>query len=192
MPEPIPYKNEVLRKALHMLLSIAVFSLVIWEPKPLIILFLVLTAIYLSIDISRLKFQPVGVIYKKIFGILVRNEESSRLTGASFAFVGASITLLLFDTVTAISAILIIGLSDAMAAIVGRKYGHTRIGRKSLEGSFAFFLVTLLILYGYTGMDISKGLIISFACTILELLLPEWLNDNFMIPIAAGLLITIL
>jgi len=192
MPDQILYKNELIRKLVHMLLSIAVFALKIWEPTPLIHLFFVLTGVYVTIDLTRLKFKWMKKIYNQFFGVMIRYEEDHRLTGASFAFMGASITLLIFDLETAISAILIIGLSDAIAALVGRKIGFTRIGTKSLEGSFAFFNVTLIILFAYTGSSIIDGLTIAFLCTILELILPKWLNDNLLIPISAGLLITVI
>lgn len=192
MPDQILFKNEIIRKALHMLLSVSAFALKICDPDPLINLFLILTLVYLTIDISRLKFKQIKKIYNQFFGIMLRYEEDHRLTGASFAFVGASLTLLLFDLDSAISAILIVGLSDAVAALVGRKIGFTRIGDKSLEGSFAFFIVTLIILFAYTGTPIINGLTVAFLCTIIELVLPKWLNDNLMIPISAGLLITVI
>jgi len=66
------------------------------------------------------------------------------------------------------------------------------MGQKSLEGSFTFFLVTFLILYFYTGLIVPFSIGISFICTILELIMPRRLNDNLVIPITAGLLITLL
>jgi len=192
MFEAIPYKREMIRKIVHIALSLTVFSLLIWNPQTIKILFLILTVIYILIDYLRLKIAPLGLLYKRLFGLMVRNEEASRLSGASYAFIGASVTILLFDTITAISAILILGMSDAMAAIIGRRFGATRMGQKSLEGSFTFFLVTFLILYFYTGLIVPFSIGISFICTILELIMPRRLNDNLVIPITAGLLITLL
>ncbi len=133
MFEAIPYKREMIRKIVHIALSLTVFSLLIWNPQTIKILFLILTVIYILIDYLRLKIAPLGLLYKRLFGLMVRNEEASRLSGASYAFIGASVTILLFDTITAISAILILGMSDAMAAIIGRRFGATRMGQKSLE-----------------------------------------------------------
>jgi len=192
MFEAIPYKREMIRKIVHIALSLTVFSLLIWNPQTIKILFLILTVIYILIDYLRLKIAPLGLLYKRLFGLMVRNEEASRLSGASYAFIGASVTILLFDPITAISAILILGMSDAMAAIIGRRFGATRMGQKSLEGSFTFFLVTFLILYFYTGLIVPFSIGISFICTILELIMPRRLNDNLVIPITAGLLITLL
>ena len=192
MFEAIPYKREMIRKIVHIALSLTVFSLLIWNPQTIKILFLILTVIYILIDYLRLKIAPLGLLYKRLFGLMVRNEEASRLSGASYAFIGASVTILLFDTITAISAILILVMSDAMAAIIGRRFGATRMGQKSLEGSFTFFLVTFLILYFYTGLIVPFSIGISFICTILELIMPRRLNDNLVIPITAGLLITLL
>ena len=93
-------------------------------------------------------------------------------------------------------AALILGLSDGVAGIVGMRYGkrsYSITGRKTMEGSLVFFLVTTLILLGILYISgnlftINWALFIfggSLLLTIVEAMFGKgW--DNLFIPIFAG------
>ncbi len=94
------------------------------------------------------------------------------------------------------SAALILGLSDGFACIFGRLYGkrgYSVTGYKTLEGSFAFFCTTVLILlavvvFSGTGISLAKVcmmLVGALAVTAVEGCLGRgW--DNLFIPVAAA------
>ena len=86
---------------------------------------------------------------------------------------------------------------DSAAALVGMRYGRTRIGYKSLEGSAGMFLgslISLLIglayfsgIYGFSlGDQLVPVLICSFVATVVELISPSGL-DNIAVPILGAL-----
>jgi len=95
--------------------------------------------------------------------------------------------------------ILVLGISDAMANVLGDLYGVHRIdfywSKKSLEGSFFFFLSTFLILLNFANFDISNifiYFILSLVLTFLEFLLFFGL-DNLVLPLLSSyLFLTIL
>ena len=96
-------------------------------------------------------------------------------------------------------AALVLGLSDGIAGIVGRRYGKRKYsitGTKTIEGSTVFFLITALILsailFANGGQPLlSKTIFVlggSLLLTIIEALLGKgW--DNLFIPFVAGLIL---
>ena len=80
-------------------------------------------------------------------------------------------------------------ISDSFAALVGIKYGKTKIyGKKSLEGSFSFFISTIIILYMFmNNLSPFEYIYISLLITIVELFSFHRINDNLTIPVFAAL-----
>lgn len=92
-----------------------------------------------------------------------------------------------------IAAVLVLGFSDAIAALVGLKAGkhkYTTFGHtKSYEGSAVFFLTALLIISWVTFIAPSglqefwlPVVLLSFSATLVEGITP-WGMDNMLIPI---------
>jgi len=96
-------------------------------------------------------------------------------------------------------AALVLGLSDGIAGIVGRRYGKRKYsitGNKTVEGSIVFFLITALILSAILLANsnqplLSKTMFVlggSVLLTIIESLFGKgW--DNLFIPLVAGFVI---
>ena len=96
-------------------------------------------------------------------------------------------------------SVLIEGLSDGLAGVLGRRYGRSTYnvtGDKTLQGSFVFFIITFLILLVTivcrTGFVNSQkiGIVVlsSLVLTVVEGLLGKgW--DNLILPPAGGLMI---
>lgn len=92
-------------------------------------------------------------------------------------------------------AALVLGLADGIAGIVGTKYGRKKYmitGKKTVEGSICFFVVTVFVLWGilYINggfMPDKIGLVLasSLLLTAIEALFSKgW--DNAFIPLASG------
>jgi phytol kinase len=96
-------------------------------------------------------------------------------------------------------ATLVLGLSDGIAGIVGRRYGKRKYsitGTKTVEGSVVFFLATVLILSGILLAQSSQPVLNktvfilggSLLLTIIEALFGKgW--DNLFIPLVAGFIL---
>ena len=89
------------------------------------------------------------------------------------------------------ASLLVMSISDSVAALIGVKYGKTKIyGNKSLEGSFSFFLSTLIILYIFMPSFSSfEYVIISILITLVELFSFYRINDNLTIPVFSAILL---
>lgn len=82
-------------------------------------------------------------------------------------------------------------ISDSFAAIIGIKYGRTKLYQnKSLEGSFSFFITAFIILVLFVpNLDLFYLVLIALTTTIIELFSFHKLNDNILIPISSAILI---
>ena len=89
------------------------------------------------------------------------------------------------------ASLLIMTISDSFAAIIGIKYGKTKLYQnKSLEGSFSFFITAFIILVLFIpNLYLFYLILISLAVTIVELFSFHKINDNLVIPISSAILI---
>ena len=87
---------------------------------------------------------------------------------------------------------LIMGVSDAMAGLIGERFGNhpfkVFVGKKSIEGTSAFFVSSLILTTVYASSFDYRILVIALALTPVELLL-EFGLDNLALPIIAASLI---
>ena len=188
MQNNISYSGELYRKCIHMSSSIFAFILYFFGKEQIIIPLILITIIYVLLDYGR-KQIIVNNIYLKFFSKITRSKEKQgNLTGASYVFMGITFTVIFFDPKIAIPAILIMSLSDSISAIIGRKYNHTKINKKTLEGSTAFYFSTLIILFCF-NFNIFYSFFISLILVIVEYYDKLLIDDNLSIPIFASILI---
>lgn len=114
--------------------------------------------------------------------------------GEIFLPLGEAITALLFlpHSIPAFQfGVLVLGFSDASASFIGEKYGHHPFtlfnNKKSIEGSAAFFIVTLLITLFFLPTVGLHLLFIPLLLTLVEAMLSFGL-DNLIIPVFGSLL----
>jgi dolichol kinase len=121
--------------------------------------------------------------------------------GAFWFYVGCGISFLAFPMPVASAACAMLAVGDSFSTIIGSKFGkRALIGKKTIEGSVAFLVASLLIALIF--VDPRLAIVGAIAATISELL-PEagrlgrarsrgLIDDNFLIPIIAGLVMTLL
>lgn len=88
--------------------------------------------------------------------------------------------------------VLVMGISDGLAGLVGERFGKHRLAlfgsRKSIEGACTFFVSSMLLtLFFIPGIDY-RILVIPFTLTAIEFSLGYGL-DNLILPIAGAYLI---
>ena len=186
------FQGELYRKLIHISSSIIPLS-ILYFSKEYILPFLILISILLPVlDYLRRKNKFIKEYYNFLFSIVTRPNESQKLTGGSWVFIGSSLTLILFPEDIAIVSLFVMSLSDSTAAIIGIKYGRTYLFNKTLEGSMAFFITTLMIIHLLIDIHIYLTIITSLIITFVELLSIKKINDNFSIPLVTALLLHII
>ena len=187
------FQRELLRKSLH--LVIIIFPLLLLEFGKTVCLpyFLSISLLFIALDISRLKFAQVEELYNKLFAIVTKDYEQSKLTSASYVFLALLITTFLFNEYIAAAGLIIMILADPMASLFGRLFGNFKlVGNKTIEGSIAFFITASIVLL-ILGFSSYYVIIVALGSTCVELFSKEIkVDDNFLIPLLSSSLLFIL
>jgi dolichol kinase len=182
--------NHLGRKIYHLAGGLGLLSLYfLLGRERALLLYAVLFVVVLALDLMRLKTPAVNrFVFTKFRGFIRTNEEH-KLTGTAPYVLGVGATLYLYRTDIATLAICFLAFGDVAAAAIGERYGKTKIGNKSLEGSIAFVVAALSagFLLSLAGIPVTYGVVIAgaFIAAIVELL-PLPVNDNLLIPLVTG------
>jgi phytol kinase len=182
-----PLPAELSRKLFHIGggLSTLSFPWLFESAWPVILLALVTIPALLALKYMR--------AFKGNLGAVLYRVDRASLGELYFAFTHAQALLVLIP-------VLILTLADPAAAAIGCRYGHLRYtfvkGRKSVEGSVAFFLVAFacvlypLLILAHMGLSEAALLAtpVGLLATLAEAVAWEGL-DNLFIPIFTGLLL---
>jgi len=184
--------EEILRKGIHLSMLIIPIGYY-YSSKTTTLVFLgVMILLALGVELVRLRWDLFSKYFNKLLGNLLRQSEQSGLTGATFLFIGAFITILVFDKSIALIALLMLIISDAMAALVGKFWGRHKLFKdKTLEGSIMFLLTALCIVLFLPTHPFVIGLMGVLSAFVIDVFIVQ-INDNFMIPVGSGLVMQVL
>ena len=144
----------------------------------------------------RAKYKGVTRFFMIFLGKFAHPHEHHRVNSSTWFCTALGIMSLTTMPLAASVGIMVLGLADPVAAIVGRRYGRTKLyASRTLEGSMAFvvtgFVISLvmMVIY-YPTVGLGAGLLIA-ACgavfgAVAELFSAR-LDDNLTIPIAAAM-----
>jgi phytol kinase len=167
---------EVTRKLIHTLSALDVMLLSYWLSLDLIA---VIAFIFFLIMLAGRRFS----IWKSLNKI-------SRNSWGEVAFtIGVGVTCLIASDESVFrQAIIILGLADTTAAIIGIHTGKHKVvfTQKTIEGSLAFVLTTIIIMLFFM-QSLALSVTVGFVLTLTELYTPRGF-DNITIPVAAVLL----
>jgi dolichol kinase len=174
-----------------------VFPLVYYfSPNKIIVemLLLYLLGIMTTLEVMRYISPNLWrVVAEHSKGIL--KVRQGMITGTTALLISNIIVIAFFDKQIAIVSLLYMLFGDTASAVIGTKYGKVKMGDKSLEGSLAFFITTMiiaLILYQWGNFRIPLLILTSgaIAATITEAL-PIEINDNLTVALAAAVVMQI-
>jgi len=194
--EDINYRDEVVRKLIH-LCSLSIPVIYYFIPQSIAIIILsILTTLAIVLDVSRHFFPAVGKLFYMIFGFLLRKHEKDgrkkNLNGATYVFISALLGVIIFPKVLFLTAFPILIISDSTAALIGRKYGRHKLFAKSLEGTLAFFISASIVVLFTPKLNGSIteyfiGILAAAIGAIVENISFGIADDNLTIPISVGL-----
>ena len=184
---------ELKRKIIH--LSCAVLPLLYYfylNREQIVILCSTISIWFLLAEILRFRHRESGVLFQKIFSPLLRDKEKqNHITGATYLFLSATITFIIFRKEIAVPAVLILTIADSFAAIVGKMTESAKFFDKSLAGSLTFFFISMIILYLFVPELGWMTLVVTFMVTLIESL-PIPINDNLLISLSTGFILYVL
>jgi dolichol kinase len=188
--QPISFVQELWRKATHAgaLVIPAGYSILALEKSTMLVIMTSVAIIVTIIDVSRLRRWPLwdGIVKKLIGPMLRSHEQTGDFMGATYILWSVVATVALFRRDIAVAALAFIVVGDTLAALIGRKFGRHRFGRKSLEGSLACLAGTLVVAFVTPGLPISAAVFGAFVATVAEAFSGK-IDDNVSVPLISGL-----
>lgn len=190
------YAKEILRKGVHFGSLIIPASAIFLHRKEMVLTLAALAFGMLIVDIIRSRNKVFRKFFLGLFGKVLRGkEQDGGMTASTVLMASAALTILLFRTEIAVSALVFLSVGDSFAALVGKKFGRTvLVSGRTLEGSLAALLSCLVVSMPLLSISSARGWALSpvalaagaVAATLAELFeIP--LDDNLRIPIIAGL-----
>lgn len=199
----ISFYNEFRRKAIHLFALTIPIGYFLLPKTPSLLILSPFVAGAIMIDIVRLRKLPLHGFLNRLLGSILRDHEEEDFAGASYILSASFLSILLFHKSVAMAAISFIILGDIAAALIGRRFGKTKIpwsltkvnpfgnDRKSLEGSLSCLLMCLVVAMVIPQLPLWIGIIGAVTATVAEgVSLP--INDNFSVPLLSGLCMQLL
>ena len=202
-------KHEIYRKFVHLFAIIipVLYYFVVKSQIVAIGILLPIALICVIIDTVRIENHNLKKTFYKFFGSQLREQEVSRLTGASYLLTSSVVTIAIFTKEIAFFAISYLVIGDTLASIVGLKLGKREIARtrKTVEGLIASFLgcaIYGLICYflffknvfAFHNRDPQLAIVLilvgALVASITEISNLH-INDNISIPIISGVAMSI-
>jgi dolichol kinase len=177
---------EITRKIVHLATLVIPIGYILTSKETVLLFLIPFFLCFLSVDLFRHFHSGLASLFRKyFFGRVLREEEQPTFMGSTYFLFSTILTILLFPKSIAVASLLILILADTAAALAGRAIGRVRIHGKTLEGSLAFLVTALLIVWTYPALNRFSGSLAALGATLIEIL-PGNINDNLTIPLAAG------
>lgn len=194
-------KTHFGRKFYHMVMGLVCFCLYAFflNKEQALFLLIFLGGGFIVLDALRFKNSKINVMAIKVFGKIMRREELKNISANSYYILGLLIITLFFPKNIVLLSVLFLAFGDPIAAIVGTKFGQTKIfAKKSLEGTVANFILSTILTFSLMNLYLHKdpftalgaGILGGLISSISELL-PIPVNDNLTIPVISSVLLTI-
>ena len=179
-----------MRKIFHLSFILILYFIDFLPIKFLQIFFLILSTTFFIFEILRLKGIFLSIYEKFISTFTLPNEKKGFLI-EPFSFFLSITILLFFPFEYFLIGVIPLVIGDAFSGLVGKKIGKIKIfynKKKKVEGSFSFFLSTLIsFLYFF---DYKISLILSLFSTFAESLLSRY--ENLILPFSTIIFYSIL
>jgi dolichol kinase len=191
-------KLELRRQTAHLLIGISIVLLLKLQILNVFILFLITLIGGILVLIARKKRLP---IIHTLLEYFERPHHMARFPGRGsfFLFLGASLTVMIFERNIAMAAIMIMAIGDSVTNIVGRHFGKIKNPfnyKKNIEGTFA--AIVFATLGAFFFVPFWPAFIASAISMFVESIDLGWkkyeieIDDNVVIPLIAGAVITMM
>jgi phosphoserine phosphatase len=191
-PKSTLSRNQIIRATIHLSGFTVPFLCTYLLNRHLAALLISLTTLlYIISELTRIMGRTFPILTAITAQAAVKLEPYEFATAPIFYALGIILALTIFPPAAGYASIAILTLGDGAATLFGKKLGKTRFPfnkAKNLEGSILGF--TLAFLGATLFIDPIRALIGAAAGMLTECL-PTPINDNLIIPLTAGIILTL-
>lgn len=147
-----------------------------------------------TLEIARRRSAAVNAACMRLFGKTAHPHEAHRINSATWYATALTVLALANQVPAAVIALIVLGLGDPAAAIVGKRFGRVKLMHgRTLEGTLAFALVSAAAAFGFVALlhpalGLGRIALASLGAAVagaLAELTSKRLDDNLTIPLAA-------
>jgi glycerol-3-phosphate acyltransferase PlsY len=182
--------KKMVRKAYHLSGFVLIILYAYLGRQNGLIMLACVFLITLVLDIVRLKTRADVKLWGRHLSSFLKDSEKNALTSSPWYVLGTLCAAAFFDLPVAVAAVAFLAFGDASATAVGERRGRTKLwgGKKSLEGTLAFFIASAVaggVSSRYYSLPLTVIIAGAASAAIVEIL-PLKVNDNLTIPLLSG------
>ena len=181
---------KIWRRLFHVFAGSTIPIAGIFAPEnALLVALAVLAAGGLALDLARFGIGPLNRVYLRWMAPLLKSDEESHVTGATYMLIAALAVFGLFGKDVGVPVMFFLSLGDPTAAIVGRRMPGPRLLGKSPGGTAAFAAVGVAVagvLLAFGAIEYHWALWAGAVIAALVELAGIPPDDNLTIPVIAG------
>lgn len=144
------------------------------------------TALLFVADAVRLRAPRLNEIFFRWFTSLASPREATGFASSSWYALGATLVYAFLPMRLAAASVLVLGLADPAASVVGRIWGRRGLGKGSWLGAATFAVVAAACLVGWLGSWPAAPLLAVAVGVAAAEVLPIPVDDNLTIPLVTG------
>ncbi|GAB4369377.1 MAG: phosphatidate cytidylyltransferase [Spirochaetales bacterium] len=180
-------KTELIRKSIHILIALVPLIASLLGATFTLALLAGGVLFYSYAEYQRTQGRSIPLITRITYAAARRTDKEGIILGPITLGIGAMVSLLLYPAPASIIAIYALAFGDSISSIAGKLFGRSTfpfLKGKTLEGSFACFILVFFLTYRLIGTPISS-LVIAGIATALEAI-PVKDLDNIILPMGSG------
>jgi dolichol kinase len=184
--------NFFYRKIFHLLSLILIIPVIFLDYKERVLLSSCLFLLVLLVDSMRQGEKNLKKFFLKIFNKLLKKDEFSNYTGATYLFLSYLILNAIFKREIIIFSLLILCICDPIAAICGKfTKSLFRFNNKTLNGFVGFAIAGLIIsIIPMNSIPFYSKVLAVLISGIFELIVK--IDDNFIVPISSAAMLSLI
>ena len=186
------------RSVLHVCTAACSIAIVLLVPSTFAIAVIATLGLVVAwgLEITRRRSPEWNATLMRSLGAVAHPHEAHCVNSSTWYTTALFLLAITGSKPLCVAAVAVMGLGDPMAAVIGRRWGRTKLSHgRSLEGSLAFVVVGFLAAFaalslGFPGLGLAAaaavagfsglgGAVAEVACGRID--------DNFAVPVAAGL-----
>ena len=179
---------ELARKSIHITSAAVPVAYAMGAPRSYALTVLgLLLLVAVAVEVMRARWVRAGAAFTRWVGVLLREREAARWTGATWMLAAFVLAVALFPRAEAVAAMWAVSVGDASAAVVGRWLGRRRFGPagKSVEGSLALAAATFAGALLVARLDAGASAAAAISAALAEFPTRP-LDDNIRVALATG------